>query len=147
MNIEITRTIAAQPERVFRALTDAGELPRWWTTRADSDARTGGAFSYVFEFEDPARNHTYAGAYDAVVPSERVRYPWGDSGTTVDFALRPAGDGTELTLQHEGFTDEEARSNHEQGWSFFLDNLKGWLETGADARPAAPMGQKTGARV
>ena len=143
MNIEITRTIAAQPERVFRALTDAGELPRWWTTRADSDARTGGAFSYVFEFEDPARNHTYVGAYDAVVPNERVRYPWGDSGTTVEFTLRAAGDGTELTLTHQGFTDEEARASHEQGWSFFLGNLQSWLERGEDSRAGGPMGQKT----
>jgi uncharacterized protein YndB with AHSA1/START domain len=44
MNIEITRSIAAAPDQVFRALTDAGELARWWTSSGESDARTGGAF-------------------------------------------------------------------------------------------------------
>ena len=32
--IELTRTIDASPATIFRALTDAGELPRWWTTSA-----------------------------------------------------------------------------------------------------------------
>ena len=147
MSIEITRSIAAPPERVFRALTDGDELSRWWTTSADSDVRTGGAFSYVFEFADPSRDQTYAGTYDEVTPNERLRYPWATGNTTVEVTLRPSGDGTELTLTHEGFTDEELRRPHEEGWSFFLDNLKSWLETGTDLRPSAPMGQKTPARA
>ena len=61
MNIEITREIAAAPEHVFRALTDADELARWWTSSGESDARTGGSFSYRFEFEDSDRDHTYEG--------------------------------------------------------------------------------------
>ena len=36
---------------------------------------------------------------------------------------------------------------HEQGWSFFLDNLVSYLEHGEDLRPGAPMGQKTPATV
>ena len=51
----------ASPERVFRALTDADELSRWWTTTAESDPRTGGTFSYGFEFEDAVRNHVHRG--------------------------------------------------------------------------------------
>ena len=49
MNIEITRTIAAAPDQVFHALTDAGELARWWTSSGESEPRTGGWFSYRFE--------------------------------------------------------------------------------------------------
>jgi uncharacterized protein YndB with AHSA1/START domain len=154
MSIELTRTIGAPTETVFRALTDAGELSRWWTTTAESDARTGGAFSYGFEFADPARDHTYTGVYDEVVPGELIRYPWraGVGDTTVEVELRPAGDGvTELTLRHTGWESgaeaEEAVSLHEQGWSFFLDNLVGYLERGDDVRPSSPMGQKTPAAV
>ena len=36
---------------------------------------------------------------------------------------------------------------HEQGWSFFLDNLKSYLEGGSDLRVRGPMGQKTPATV
>ena len=44
MNIEITKQIEATRERVFRALTDADELTRWFPSSAESDARTGGEY-------------------------------------------------------------------------------------------------------
>jgi uncharacterized protein YndB with AHSA1/START domain len=153
MNIEITRTIAAAPDQVFGALTDPGELARWWTSSGESDARTGGAFSYRFEFADPSRNHTYEGDYHVVIADERVSYPWQSTlgETTVDVRLRPSGEGTELTLIHTGWGSgaeaDEAVAMHEQGWSFFLDNLKSYLEGGADLRIGGPMGQKTPATV
>jgi uncharacterized protein YndB with AHSA1/START domain len=153
MKIEITSTIGAPPDLVFRALTDAGELARWWTSSGESDARTGGAFSYRFEFEDPSRDHTYEGVYHDVTAGERVSYPWQTSlgETTVDVRLRPSGDGTELTLTHTGWRSgaeaDEAIALHEQGWSFFLDNLKSYLEGCADLRIGGPMGQRTPATV
>jgi uncharacterized protein YndB with AHSA1/START domain len=75
MTIELTRTIAASPDTVFRALTDAGELSRWWTTTAESDARTGGAFSYGFEFADPSRDHTYTGSITRSRPASASATP------------------------------------------------------------------------
>jgi uncharacterized protein YndB with AHSA1/START domain len=149
--IELTNEIAASPEAVFRALTDPDELSRWWTTSAESDARTGGAFEYRFEFpEQPERNHTYSGTYDAVVPNERVAYPWqGRLGDTkVDVMLRPSGDGTVLRLVHSGWGEggewPAAVKMHEEGWGFFLGNLKSYLETGEDLRAAA-LGMRTSA--
>ncbi len=146
--IELTRTTEAPPERVFRAWTDADELSRWWTTTAESDARAGGAFSYVFEFEDASRNHTYTGTYHEVTPGERVSFPWqGALGETiVDVRLESAGDRTKVTLSHSGWGDggqwDEAVELHEQGWSFFLDNLVAYLDRGEDLRLSAPMQQK-----
>jgi uncharacterized protein YndB with AHSA1/START domain len=152
-SIVLTRELDASPEEVFRAFTDARELSRWWTTSAESDARTGGAFSYVFEFEDASRNHTYTGTYHDVTQGERVGFPWeGALGeTTVDVRLRPRDGGTELTLTHSGWGEgadaDEAVALHEQGWSFFLDNLVAYLDRGEDLRPTAPMGQRTPATV
>jgi len=146
--IELTRTTEASPERVFRAWTDADELNRWWTTTAESDARTGGAFAYGFEFEDVSRDHIYTGAYHEVAPGERVSYPWqaGVGETTVDVRLEPAGDGTKVTLLHSGWgagaEAEEAVELHEQGWRFFLDNLVAYLDRGEDLRLTGPMKQK-----
>lgn len=152
-SIVLTRTLEASPAEVFRALTDAQELSRWWTTTAESDARTGGAFAYGFQFADPSRDHTYVGTYHDVTPDERVSYPWLSSlgESTVDVRLRPSGDGTELTLTHSGWGEgaeaDEAVQLHEQGWSFFLDNLVAHLDRGEDLRPTAPMGQRTPTRV
>jgi uncharacterized protein YndB with AHSA1/START domain len=152
-SIVLTRELEAPPAQVFRALTDARELSRWWTTSAESDPRTGGAFAYVFEFADASRNHSYTGRYHDVTPEERMSYPWqaGAGETTVDVRLRPCGGGTELELVHSGWPDgaegDEAVEIHEGGWSFFLDNLVAYLDRGEDLRPAAPMGQKTPAAV
>jgi uncharacterized protein YndB with AHSA1/START domain len=149
MNIEITQRIDAAPERVFRALTDADELTRWFASSAESDARTGGDFVLRFEFDDESKNHTYAGQYDEIVPMERVRYPWNGrfGDTTVEFVLRPADGGTELTLIHSGWTEaaEEARQMHEQGWAFFLDNLERYLTGGEDQRDPAMQMRTSGA--
>lgn len=145
--IDLTRTIDASLSTVFSALTDAGELVRWFPSAAESDPRTGGAFSYRFEFDDASRNHVYAGEYHDV-SAERISYPWqgGLGETRVEVTLRPAGEGTEARLVHTGWGagDDwaESQAMHEQGWGFFLDNLKGYLERGEDARADA-MGMRT----
>jgi uncharacterized protein YndB with AHSA1/START domain len=146
MNIEIAKQIDARPERVFRALTDADELTRWFPSSAESDPRTGGDHVLRFQFDDESRNHTYAGQYEDVTPNERVRYPWkGQFGdTTVEFTLGASDGGTELRLVHSGWSEaaEESRQMHEQGWGFFLDNLERYLTGGEDQRSAA-MQQET----
>ena len=147
--IDLKYEIAAPPDAVFRALTEPGELDRWWTTSAESDARTGGAFDYNWEFEPGAgrEDHRQSGSYEAVVENERVAYPWkaGGSDTSVDVTLAPSGSGTTVRLVHSGWGDTaeagESVDMHEQGWGFFLENLKRYLERGEDQRSA--MGLKT----
>jgi uncharacterized protein YndB with AHSA1/START domain len=152
-SIELSTEIQAAPDAVFRALVEAGELVRWFPSRAESDPRPGGAFEYAYEFEqDPSRNHTYSGEYREVTPNERVSYPWnGKLGTTeVEFRLAPGGDGTNVTLRHSGWGTgaewDESMEMHRQGWSFFLANLKAYLEGGDDGRAEA-MGLRTPAAV
>jgi uncharacterized protein YndB with AHSA1/START domain len=141
MKIEITKQIDSAPERVFRALTDADELGRWFASSAESEPRTGGEYVLRFEFEDESRNHTYSGRYEEVTPNERVRYPWNGrfGDTTVEFVLKPSASGTEVRLAHSGWTEAaaEPRQLHEQGWTFFLDNLERYLTGGEDQRAAA----------
>ena len=151
--IEQTIQIEASPSAVFRALTDANELSRWWTTRAESDPRTGGSFSYTWEFEEQTeRNHTREDVYADVTPDEHIRYDWPMplGNTVVDFRLEPSGDGTELVLEHEGWGTggdwDQAYEMHVGGWQFFLGNLKTYLERGEDRR-ASEMGMKTTASV
>ena len=148
--IELSTEIEAPPEAVFRALVDAEELVRWFPSRAESDPRPGGAFAYRFDFGDPEKDHVSEGRYSEVVTNERVSYPWKAplGPTVVEFQLRPANGGTEVGLRHSGWGEdaewEESQENHRQGWSFFLENLKAYLEGGADQRGAA-MGIETSA--
>jgi uncharacterized protein YndB with AHSA1/START domain len=151
--IEQTIEIDAPPEAVFRALTDAEELSRWWTTRAVSDPRTGGSFSYTWEFEEQTeRNHTREDTYADVTADEHLRYDWPMpfGNTVVDFRLEPRGDGTTLVLEHEGWGTggdwDQSFEMHVGGWQFFLGNLKTYLEQGEDRRAEA-MGLRTSASV
>jgi uncharacterized protein YndB with AHSA1/START domain len=141
---DLTQTydIAAPRAEVFRALTEPAVLDTWWTTSSESDPRPGGAFRYTWEFEDASRNHVQSGAYHAVEDGRSVSYPWEAGGeTTVTFRLEDAGDGTRLTLEHTGFSDDEAREHHDQGWGGFLNNLKSVMAGGQDQR-AQMMGLK-----
>jgi uncharacterized protein YndB with AHSA1/START domain len=152
MTIELTKTIDAPPEKVFRALTDADELARWFPSSAESDPRTGGSYSLRFEFDDASRNHTYSGEYLEIASGEKVRYPWQTSlgPTEVEFRLEPANGGTRVQLSHSGWGSggewDESVEMHRQGWAGFLENLKTYLERGEDNR-GAMMGMKTPATV
>ena len=145
---EIVQEIAidAPRQRVFRALTDARELERWWTTRARSEPESGGAFRYAWTFPNaPERDHVQEGEYSTVEASERIAYPWkaGTVPTRVDFTLKDSGGGTTVRLSHSGWLDgmDGAYEAHAQGWGFFLGNLKSFLEAGLDRRAEA-MGMK-----
>ena len=144
-------TIEASAETVFKALTDAGELIRWFTTTAESDPRTGGKFQY--RFENPAKpkfDHTREGTYQEVVPNQKVTYPWNIPGmepsTIVAIRLQGSGAITTITLAHTGWPAaagvDEAYQMHMDGWGFFLQNLKTVLEGGQDQRESA-LGMRT----
>jgi uncharacterized protein YndB with AHSA1/START domain len=150
--IELETTVEAPREAVFRALTDAGELARWFPSSAESDPRPGGEFTYRFEFDDASRNHTYSGQYLELVDGERLAYPWhGALGETrVDVRLEQAGAGTRVRLSHSGWGEgerwDESVELHRQGWNAFLENLKRYVERGEDAR-AELLGMRTPATV
>ena len=148
--IEHAIAVDAAPETVFRALTDARELERWFPSAVESDARPGGAYSYRFEFEeDASRNHTYSGTYTAFEPPTRVAYDWqtNDGQTSVEFRVAPSGDGSEVALRHTGWDahTDEGVEEFRQGWAGFLANLKASLEGDEDMRPG--MGMRTKARA
>lgn len=131
--------IRAPTARVFRALTEAGELERWWTTRAMSEPGPGGRFRYEWTFAGaPERDHVQEGMYSTFDTGGQVSYPWRAAGaeTEVAFSLHPDRDRTLLRLVHRGWKDgmEDAREHHAQGWGFFLENLRAFLEDGVDRR-------------
>ncbi len=143
MSIAIDQTyeLNATPADVFTALTDPETLVKWWPTSATSDPVTGGAFEYVFKFEDASHDGVHDGTYTEVSES-RIVYPW-DAGypTTVEFTIEGSGDKTTLRLNHTGYQQDEIFEQTSQGWSFFLGNLKTWIEDGKDMRVEV-LGQK-----
>jgi uncharacterized protein YndB with AHSA1/START domain len=137
--ITLEQTINATPERIFKALTNANELESWFPSKVSSDPKIGGSYAFTFDFpENPERNHTRTGKFTVLTPGKKVSYNWMDY-TNVDFNLQPVGNGTKVSLTHAGWkNDDDANIEaHTQGWTFFLQNLKSYLETGVDQRAAA----------
>ena len=141
--IHQTVTIKSSPEAVFKALTQADELMRWFPTRAESDPRPGGKFKFTWEFANANENGSQQGEYVEVLPNRKLSYTWTAESipaipTLVTFKLTEAGGETIVELDHasmqEGADQEKLHEMHANQWGFFMMNLKSYLETGMDLR-------------
>ncbi|HEX4056738.1 MAG TPA: SRPBCC domain-containing protein [Galbitalea sp.] len=128
----ITREIAATPERVWAAFTDAKQYAAWiwptdWETMCSIDAREGGVFSVA----SLPKGMSVEGIYTEVNPYSRLAMSWqwhGEDGKSlVTMTFEPIETGTRLILRHENFPDEASSANHEQGWNDCLDRLPAHL--------------------
>jgi uncharacterized protein YndB with AHSA1/START domain len=128
----LTRTIAAAPQRVWDAFTDADEYAAWiwpseWNTTCEIDLRVGGVFRVASE----ERGLSIQGVYAEIDPITRLVMNWtqtsrvGDSVLTI--TIEPDGDGTSLVLTQENFPDDASREDHERGWTDCLSRLPGYL--------------------
>jgi uncharacterized protein YndB with AHSA1/START domain len=128
----LTRSIAASPERVWSAFTNADEYAAWiwpteWNTTCEIDLRVGGAFRVASE----ERGLSIQGTYREIDPITRLVMNWtqtnrdGDSLLTI--LIEPVGDGTSLALTHENFPDEASQADHERGWTDCLSRLPAWV--------------------
>jgi uncharacterized protein YndB with AHSA1/START domain len=129
--IAISRLVAASPERVFAAWTDADQLAAWWWpqlagTTYDVDVRLGGRF----RIHSPAIKATVWGVYTEVDPPRRLVFTWNwDDGEpdavvedTVVVTFEPEGSGTAVTVAHTS-TAHVPEGGAEQGWNDVMDRL------------------------
>ena len=133
--LTLERTIAAPPEKVFDAFTQAETLAGWFSpsdqytsTVPECDARLGGR--YRIEMRHSGGNvHVVYGVYERVArPTELVfSFAWenmperGHSRVTVTF--EKAGTGTKLVIFQEQLPSAEMREAHNAGWGGCLVKL------------------------
>lgn len=150
--------IAAPPARVFQAISDPTQLPKWWgqsglyhVTKSSMDVRPGGKWRsegvgadgqtfYVegeyLEVEPPRLLvHTWRSSYDTA----RTVVRWELEAQTVS-ALHPSGPkksgtGTRVRVTQEGFARNFASAqSHGEGWKRVLGWLEAYVEGGAEAQ-------------
>jgi len=121
---------------VYRALTEPGELARWWGPHGFSvpniefDPLVGG--SYRIAMQPPDGEIFYlSGEFQEVAPPARLAYTfrWSppdpdDREMVVVLSLEEQPDGTEVRLTHSGFATEARRALHEAGWTDSFERLE-----------------------
>jgi uncharacterized protein YndB with AHSA1/START domain len=128
ISFTIKTTLAAKPERIFKALTDSDEIKAWSGQRGIVEPMVDG---YVEFFDGWVK-----GEVISYKPGKEVAYTWRPDewelkweDSEVLIALKPIADGTEVTLMHDNLpTQKEADSHHEGWFKNFLDPLKEYLK-------------------
>lgn len=128
--MSVSRTIAAPLDRVWNAFAEAEELNRWFTTNAKQDFVEGGRYENA---------DGDGGKFKRIVPQKRIRFTWEQKkhqpGSEVEAAFTPKGDDkTQLVLTHEKLSSKEEVEDLREGWSWAMDSLKSYLETGSPIR-------------
>lgn len=121
--------IAAEPDRVFEALTTVEGIRNWWSAETHGDASEGGAFQFRHNrleviHADPALvTWHYSG------PAE----DW--VGTEISFRLEWRDGQTFVLFYHKGWREPNEFMHHcSTKWATFLLSLKDMVESG-EGRP------------
>jgi uncharacterized protein YndB with AHSA1/START domain len=135
ISLSLVRVIKTTPEKVYAAWITPEILKRWMapsddmeTAVAETDPRIGGRYRIVMREKD-GREHGVTGVYKELAPGRRIVFTWSwaeDSSldTLVTIDLRKVDTGTELTLTHTRFADEDTRDKHQRGWNGCVGRLE-----------------------
>lgn len=145
--------IAAPPARVFQAISDPAQLPKWWgqtglyrVTQSTMDVRPGGKWRSDGVGADGTTFYV-EGEYLEVDPPKTLVHTWigsytGNTKTIVRWELIPhtvhglhpggpkkSGTGTLVRVTQEGFAgNQELALSHGEGWKRVLGWLEGFIE-------------------
>jgi len=145
-NLEVTKTVTlpVSPDEAFALITEPERLRRWHTISSRVDLRVGGDYRWTI-----VPGQSAVGTFKEIEPGKRVVFGWGWDGqddfgadtSTVTITLTPVADGTELTLHHTGFLNQEQAASHNEGWTHYLGRLEKVADSGdagADEWAATP---------
>jgi uncharacterized protein YndB with AHSA1/START domain len=133
--------IRANPEQVWRALTDADLTARYWGHRNESDWQPGSTWRHV-RTDGSGVSDVTGTVLEAVRPERLViTFPGSEEQrqdpSRVTFTIEPHEEIVRLTVRHDGVPTENDYQAISLGWPAVLANLKSLLETG-DVLPQAP---------
>lgn len=131
--IQLKRKLAATPDEVYEAWTDAASISQWMVpvvggrTEAQADARVGGALH--IKMYGLSSQHEQPAEYLRLERPRLIEFSWvadpaAEHRSIVTVELKPVGkDETELTLTHRLLPSEDSAQNHYSGWDSGLDSL------------------------
>jgi uncharacterized protein YndB with AHSA1/START domain len=130
--------IRKPPSRVFKAWTDAKLITAWFTEKTVFEPKKNGRIYFEWLAGDKFETRV-----DSIVKNRSVTFPFGGKGEKVTVKFKKDGKGCvcELRQYAMGTSPKDRWVMHRgciQGWTFFLANLKSYLEHGIDLRDHDP---------
>ncbi|WP_442786465.1 SRPBCC family protein [Leifsonia sp. AG29] len=128
-DIEVERHLSAEPDAVWRELTQPESLSAWfWPASFDTDAVIEPRIGGRTRIASRANGMSVTGEVVSAEPGRQLSttWQWGgeDEVTSVSFTLAAADrGGTTLHVQHLGFPDRATADDHVLGWNDCLDRL------------------------
>ena len=138
--VRLHRVLAAPPEKIYRAFTDADALARWlpphgFTAHVDSlEAKVGGRFRMAFTNFTTGTRIGFGGEYLDLQPNQLLRYtdrfdsPDLPGEMRVTVLLNPVVVGTELRITQEGIPPQIPLEACYLGWQQSLVALARLVE-------------------
>jgi uncharacterized protein YndB with AHSA1/START domain len=134
LELKFSRKFEAKPEVVFKALTHADLIKKWFGPQGyicpevKVDLRVGG--NYHIEMKPPEGEIIKLnGVYKVVDPPNALEYTWQweepdakETGVRVQF--NPSGNCTEVIVEQGEFANAESKEGHEQGWLASFERLQ-----------------------
>lgn len=133
LSLTVSRTINATPKAVYDAWLNPEMLARFMipgpgmsVPKAANDPVEGGRFDITMVADGNEMPH--GGVYKKLSPHSQIVFSWESpfsvDGSTVTLDFKKVTDGTEITLHHVRFPDEQSRDNHNGGWTGILAALE-----------------------
>ncbi len=133
--IRLHRVLRATPEKIYRAFLDADAMCKWlppygFTGKMHHfEPKVGGTFKMSFANFTTGQSHSFGGAYQELVPNERLRYtdkfddPNLPGEMQVTVTLKKVLCGTEIHIEQAGVPAMIPAEMCYLGWQESLEQL------------------------
>ena len=136
---EIKKTIMtnSDPAKVFRKISDEGELKKWWVDVPELELKQGGKMLFRFLKENSEmleKDYVVEGKVLQVEPDKKLTYTWKPvddpdfPDSVVDWTIEQIDSKTKITLTHSGLQGCKIFDLLDAGWGYFLNKLEKLLQ-------------------
>ncbi|WP_328999816.1 SRPBCC family protein [Kribbella sp. NBC_00709] len=120
--LRMRRELRHPAEKVWRAITEPGQLAGWFPAAVELDLRLDGAVRFTFEHDPGAPvDEQSSGVIRAYEPPHLIEYTWGVE--VLRWELQPTEDGCTLHLTAT-YDDRAGSASFAGGWSLCFDALR-----------------------
>ena len=134
LGFTVERLMESKAEVLYQAWTE--KFDEWFaapgTLIMKAEVNSVFFFETLFKTEEDLveQRHPHYGRFLRLIPNRLIEFTWltgagGTEGaeTVVTIELEPVENGTQLSLTHKGFPNEQSKSRHDSAWEMILEHL------------------------